>query len=203
MKMRTTKPTSPPNTDDSSFFNRTAALGGEFVEELIPRSRIPREIRELICGNEKVLFADNPSKTILYLRLILSNSLQLPLTVGGVINIFRAESLLDLAAGILALLLVALTNYWICVSWKQTFYVITTSRLIARAGFFNRRIKVAPIRNVQEISVNTGWIDRWLHLNTVHFATAANTFLRIAGGVGVTFKSVQSRTVMRAFQTAS
>lgn len=190
------------NAEQPSFVERTAALPGEVAEELIPRARMPREIRELIAANETVLFADNPSRTVLVLRLILCNLISFPLVVAGVMVMFGIGADRNVLAGVLVLLGAFVSNYAICVAWKHTFYTITNMRLMARSGYFNRRIKIAPVGNIQEISINTGLIDRWLHLNTVHFATSASSFLRITGGTGVTFKSVQSRVVLRAFEQA-
>ena len=166
---------------EPTFGERSRSLGTELKEELWQRSGMPRDIEELLTRSETVLFSGNPAKTSLYLRMIgaaISGLVVgLPLFIVG------------------ALLTVPLFLYLAYVEWKNQFYVITTQRVITRSGWFNRRLTLAPINNIQSVSVNTGLIDRWLSLNTVHFFTAASLGFFSA----MTFKSVDSSIVLRAF----
>ena len=44
----------------------------------------------------------------------------------------------------------------------------------SRSWVFIRGIKIVWVKKVQEISINSGGNDRWLNLNTIHFAESGN-----------------------------
>jgi hypothetical protein len=86
--------------------------------------------------------------------------------------------------------------------------VITRDKIVVRSGIFNRAIKIAWVKNIQEISINSGVLDRWLNLNTIHFSTASSGL----GGVllgwipgsslgGIHFRHVELKKVLRALKT--
>ncbi len=168
---------------EPSFGERSRSLGTELKEELWQKAGMPHDVEELISSSETVLYSGNPAKASLYLRMF-------------------GAGLSGLAAGLPlflvgALLTVPLALYLAYIEWKHQFYVITTRRVITRSGWFNRRISLAPTHNIQSVSVNTGFIDRWLNLNTVHFFTAASQGFFSAATM--TFKNVDSAVVLRAF----
>jgi membrane protein YdbS with pleckstrin-like domain len=168
---------------EPTFGERSRSLGTELKEELWQRSGIPRDLEELISRSETVLYSGNPAKASLYLRMI----------QGAFAGLVVGLPLYFVGAA----LTVPLALYLVYIEWKHQFYVITTRRVMTRSGWFNRRISLAPTINIQSVSVNTGLIDRWLWLNTVHFFTAASQgFLSAAT---MTFKNVDSAVVLRAF----
>ncbi len=182
-----------------SFSERSRQFGGEILADLLPRSVLPKELKELIGPREKLLYAERPSKTVLYVRIALAS-------IFGVLQNFAILLASEIPMfGKLILLLftnaifVAFPAYCVYLDWANRYYVITNHRLFVRWGVFNRRIQVAPIRNIQMMSINTGIIDRWLHLNTVHFHTAANSSIFQRDGASLYFRWIDSAKALRAF----
>jgi membrane protein YdbS with pleckstrin-like domain/DNA-directed RNA polymerase subunit RPC12/RpoP len=171
---------------EPSFGERSRSLGSELKEELWQKSGMPRDIEELISASETVLYSGNPARSALILKLI-----------GAFLSGLAAGLPLRLYGAIFT---VPLALYLAYIDWKHQFYVITTRRVITRSGWFNRRISLAPTHNIQSVSVNTGFIDRWLKLNTVHFFTAAS--LGFLSPATMKFKNVDSSVVLRAFGTS-
>ncbi|MDC0273651.1 PH domain-containing protein [Planctomycetaceae bacterium] len=187
------------STEHESDWNHVDDAGSirrDLVEELVPTIGMPREIKELIPQDERIYFADHPAKMVLYLRWGVLFFFWLIAQVLTVMNGINGIS-------IAPLFVTAIIAYAIYASWVTTYYVITSKLVIYRGGWFNRKIKFASLPNIQEISVNTGLIDRWLNLNTVLFSTAASSALLIFGMTGIRYGSVDSRIVLRAFQNAS
>ena len=94
-------------------------------------------------------------------------------------------------------------------SWKNTFCVIARDKIVVRAGIFNRAIKIVWVKNIREISINSGVVDRWLNLNTIHFSTASSgiggvLFGWIPGSTlgGIFFRHVEIIKVLRALKSA-
>jgi len=178
-------------------------IGRELIEEIAPRVGMPREIKELITEDEEILFADHPSKVVLIVRCAIVAFVFL---VPAFPVLFLGDNSIVMLGG--GLLLACLWLYLIYGSWVNTFYVITGKRGISRDGWFNRSIKIIPLHNIQEISINTGLIDRWFNLNTILFASAASSSiplplpLPMVGQTGIQFRSVNSRTALKALQRA-
>ena len=92
--------------------------------------------------------------------------------------------------------------YLTYIAWKTQFFCITNRQVMVRTGWLNHNISVAPVHNIQMVNINSGWIDRWLSLNTICFETAA------ASGIGplrsgvLAFVNVPSDYAMRAFSVA-
>jgi membrane protein YdbS with pleckstrin-like domain len=133
-----------------------------------------------------------------------------------VVMIFQVYYLLAVSFSIsllfgLFLQLIALTIPFLLLqlAWKNTFYVIARDKIVVRAGIFNRAIKIVWVKNVQEISINSGVVDRWLNLNTIHFSTASSgiggmLFGWIPGSTlgGIFFRHVELSKVLRALKSA-
>lgn len=195
--------TDEPAGDEQDWATEDAenSFGRDLVEELIPRTGMPREIQELIPEDEEIYFADHPATVVLFIRVAFS-------IVAWFLAYLSYKGVADFVTSSLVIryvIPIGILLFWLYLlfgSWVNTFYVITSKRVIFRGGWFNRRIKIIPVRNVQEISVNTGLIDRWLNLNTVLFSSAASSALNIFGKTGISFRSVNSRQVLRALQRA-
>jgi membrane protein YdbS with pleckstrin-like domain/DNA-directed RNA polymerase subunit RPC12/RpoP len=166
-----------------TFTVKSRSLPSELKEELWQKSGMPRDIEELISPTETVLFSGNPAKMVLYFKM--AGALLTGLLTGLPIYLVGA------------VITVPLFMYMAYIEWKNQFYVITSQRVITRCGWFNRKISLAPAINIQSVSINTGVIDRWLGLNTVHFLTAASSGFFSAGSMS--FKNVDSGSVLRAF----
>ncbi|WP_437194567.1 PH domain-containing protein [Planctomicrobium sp. SH527] len=182
-----------------SFSERSRQIGGEVLADLLPRSVLPKELKELIGPREKLLYADRPSETVLYLRIALASIIGILQNIGILLS-----SEIPIFVELILLLftnafLVALPAYCVYLDWANRYYVITNHRLFVRWGVFNRRIQIAPIRNIQMMSINTGIIDRWLNLNTVHFHTAANSHILSREGTSLYFRWIDSSKALRAF----
>ena len=185
-----------PDTSPS-FAERTRALGSDLKEELVPVSGIPRDVRQLIHPDEPVLFAGNPSQTVLFFKLAVTGLIALLLFVGGLIQAGFSLHLLFIGSTV-----VGTVAYLIYIGWKTKFFVITSHRVITRTGWFNRSITFAAVSNIQMVAINTGFIDRWLGLNTIVFSTAATSgFGRFQTGVLV-FANVHVEPILRAYGIA-
>ena len=160
-----------PTYDEPAYGGLPAAGTGDAVH----RGGIPADVRELLHPRESVIFAQNPSRSVLMLRMIVPGVIvalpTLALFVGALFNgeVMAAGVFLCMGLPVLALFLAV-----IYFEWKNKFYVITDQRTIVRQGIFNRAIKIVPNLNIQTISINTGIIDRWLHLNSVQIETSSS-----------------------------
>jgi membrane protein YdbS with pleckstrin-like domain len=155
---------------------------------------IPQDLLELLNENEEILFSSNPVPLALYVNL----------GTTGLIGIVSslAVSIQTGLLGFLLFLTFAFVGYCRFLSWKNTVYVITASRIFARTGVFSRSIAVLPTRNVQAVNINTGTIDRWLGLNKVVFLTGASSLVSYLGMNGtVCFRHVDCKAVMVAFES--
>ena len=156
------------NPSDKLFQEEGAGAGAESAPVL------PERLKNILHESEEVLYMSNPSKNSLILSMILTGVLW------ALIGFFIV--MMGIAAGAPALLLLPLTFAMpLAISlvvayftWKNRFYIITDSRTIVSEGVFNIATRIVMNKNIQFISINTGMIDRWLHLNSVELATAAN-----------------------------
>ena len=185
-----------------SFRGRTANLASELKEELIPRSSVPSSVAKLVSDDEHFLYADNPSQTSLILRLAINGILGLvanPLFYA----VFGANSfLVQIVFGVLGILTMLISLYITYIAWKTRFYAITSRRIIVRTGWFNHIIAMAPVHNVQMVTIDTGFIDGWLGLNSICFETAASSgFGQFRSGV-LNFRNIHSEEVMKAYSHA-
>ena len=89
---------------------------------------------------------------------------------GGIAIAFEGEVGVSLMfmffAGILCIPLL-----WIYLDWRNQYYVITKDRTFAANGVLNVNIKFDSNQDVKNVSINTGFIDRWLDLNSVRITT--------------------------------
>jgi len=157
-------------------------------------SEIPQELLELLNDAEEVLFNSRSEPLVLYASLAITGM------IGAVLStvVFMQAGL----PGILLFIGFLFAGFCKYLSWKNTVYVITTSRIFARTGIFSRSIDVVPIRNVQAVKINTGTIDRWLGLNKVVFLTGASFPVPFLGMIGtVCFRHVDCKEVMKAFES--
>jgi hypothetical protein len=153
------------NVEEESSYHSgaTTQLSAQQIRSIASQVDLPEKVRELIHEDEQINFASRPSKNALIISMIVYG-------VGfGVISF-----------GIL-IPFALLFSY---LSWKNTYYVITDGRTIVMRGIFNVATKIILNKNIQLISINTGMIDRWLGLNSIELATAAQ-----GGGTGGIFGS--------------
>lgn len=145
-----------PNSQRSHGLRRQEAKAVPVSE---PNIRdIPSKIQELLHESEQILYASRPSQ----------NALTIGMIVNGIIYGIIGLSLY--VVGIIVVLPIALlVTYY---SWKNKYYIITDSRTIVSQGIFNVATKIINNKNIQIISINTGIIDRWLHLNSIQLSTA-------------------------------
>ncbi|MFP6768740.1 MAG: PH domain-containing protein [Planctomycetaceae bacterium] len=163
-------PAVSPLESSASTFRPSGPSRGEAP---VHQGMMPDDVAELLHSREVVLFAQNPSRSALILRLILTGiSLGIPLLPFLVVAARDGQALSACLAmtGLLGMGVMLLAVY---LSWKNSFYVITDQRTVVRRGIFNRAIKIVLNANIQTMSINTGIIDRWLNLNSVQLETAA------------------------------
>lgn len=197
---------------ETPFATRTKGFAKEVMEAVRPNlGEIPTDISEVLDPRE-IIFASNPSKTVKVLTMVLLLIATFPIMVVMLVQLYfllTGRSSIEMLAIIsIELIGVILPFYILNLSWKNTFYVITRDKIVIRAGIFNRAIKIAWVRNIQEISINSGVIDRWLNLNTIHFATASSGiggFLLgwLPGSTlgGIYFRHVELKKVLRALKS--
>jgi putative membrane protein len=77
-------------------------------------------------------------------------------------------------AGLGVLLIVLLVRQ---LAWRRYAYVLDGDRLLVRSGWWRRRIKILPIRNIQSVDYVQMFIDRW-------FGTAGLIIGVAGGGIG-------------------
>jgi membrane protein YdbS with pleckstrin-like domain len=197
---------------ETAFSMRTERLAKEVVEAVRPRlGEIPSDIAEVL-DEKDIIYANNPSGTAKVLMRVSLLIIACPFLVFILVQLFflvtGSFSIGLLMIIFLELIGLAIPFLLLHLSWKNTFYVITRDKIVVRSGIFNRAIKIAWIRNIQEISINSGVLDRWLNLNTIHFATASSGL----GGVllgwipgsslgGIHFRHVELKKVLRALKT--
>jgi membrane protein YdbS with pleckstrin-like domain len=198
---------------ETPFSVRSKGFATEVAEAIRPNiGVIPIDISEILDPKE-ILFASHPSNTAKNLTRFVMLLAMCPFLV---IMIFQVYYLLTWSFSISLLLgilieLIALTIPFLLLhlSWKNTFYVIARDKIVVRAGIFNRAIKIIWVKNIQEISINSGVVDRWLNLNTIHFSTASSgiggiLFGWIPGSTlgGIFFRHVELNKVLRALKSA-
>jgi membrane protein YdbS with pleckstrin-like domain len=181
----------------------------EFTEEIVaaikPRGiGIPPDIREVL-DVEDVIFANHPSASAKWLNLVWLGLWMSPVFVGWLVALVLAifsGSMVGILLVTLGLFFALVPFYALHLYWQNTFYILTRDKIVVRGGVFNRTIKIAWIKNIQEISINSGVVDRWLNLNTIHFATASNSGW-IAGWIvgGILFRYVELKQVLRALKS--
>jgi putative membrane protein len=73
-------------------------------------------------------------------------------------------------------------------AWRRYAYAFDGDRLLVRSGWWQRRLKILPIRNVQSVDYLQSFIDRWLG--------TANLSIGVAGGglAGHGIKALPSET---------
>lgn len=198
---------------ETPFSVRSKGLAKEVAEAIRPNiGEIPVDISEILDTKE-ILYASHPSNTAKNLTRFMILVAMCPLLV---IMIFQLYFLLtgsfsiSLLFGILIEMIALVIPFLLLhLSWKNTFYVIARDKIVVRAGIFNRAIKIVWIKNIQEISINSGVVDRWLNLNTIHFSTASSgigglLFGWIPGSTlgGIFFRHVELSKVLRALKSA-
>ncbi len=148
---------------------------------------LPSKIRDMLWNNEVLIYASRPEKNALIIKMI----------IGGILSLFSVYLIP------IVLPIVLLITYF---SWKNQYYLVTADRTIISKGIFNVGIKAIFNRHIIMISVNTGTIDRWLGLNSIQLATAAQGG---AGGVMANFglskgcvelKYVKVREVVKCYE---
>ncbi len=198
--------------NETAFSMRTKGLAKEVVEAVHPKIReIPSDIAEVLDPND-IVYASNPSgtaKVLIRIVLLISLSPLLFLILYQTYSLLSGNSSIEMLPIIfLEWIGLVLPFVLLHLSWKNTFYVITRDKIVVRAGIFNRAIKIAWVRNIQEISINSGVVDRWLNLNTIHFSTASSglggSLLGWLPGStlgGIYFRHVELKKVLRALKT--
>ena len=197
---------------ETPFAARTKGFAKEVIEAVRPNvGEIPTDISEVLDPRE-IIFASHPSKTVKLLTMVLLLIATFPIMVIMLVQLYfllTGRSSIEMLAIIcIELIGVVLPFYILNLSWKNTYYVITRHKIVIRAGIFNRAIKIAWVKNIQEISINSGVIDRWLNLNTIHFATASSGIGGILLGWlpgstlgGIHFRHVELNKVLRALKS--
>jgi putative membrane protein len=59
-------------------------------------------------------------------------------------------------------------------AWRRYAYAVDEDRLLVRSGWWRRRLKILPLKNVQSVDYQQNFIDRWFG--------AANILIGVAGG---------------------
>jgi membrane protein YdbS with pleckstrin-like domain len=159
-------------------------------ETLGSSKKIPEEVRELLTANEAIYYAGRPSELALKIKIFFFFIGLLPLILPLLGS--SASMITKLISVVIWFAVFAIGWYLMRTEWKNTIYVVTNKRIVARKGLFNRGIRMIPVQNIQTMSVDTGIIDRWLGFNKVAFMTSATLF------GGIVFRHVDSSDVMKA-----
>ncbi len=192
----------PYTSKPPSFRSRTSNLVREFKDELIQPDLIPQVVARLVANDEQFLFASNPSQTALVFRLILSGLASL-IANPILFSIPALESsTARITAAVVGLLWILTVLYITYVAWRTSFFAITSRRIIVRTGWFNHIISMAPVHNIQMVTINTGFVDRWLGLNSVCFETAAASGFGVLRTGVLMFMNIHSDEVMTAYSQA-
>lgn len=190
---------------ETTIAQRTQDFTQDIVSAIKPKSAwIPLDIREVLDVDD-VVFANHPSNTAKWLNVLRLGLLMIPLFVVMVIALVFAVSrgrIEIILAAFLGLVFAMIPFYAVHLYWRNTFFVLTRDKIVVRSGIFNRTIKIAWLANIQEISINSGVIDRWLNLNTIHFSTASSSGW-VAGWLagGIWFRYVELKPVLRALKS--
>jgi membrane protein YdbS with pleckstrin-like domain len=138
---------------------------------------LPEKIRSFIHDNEDVLYASRPSKNALVISIVVCILVYALPAILFALFMMQFASWLGIPRFPIALVALiigfGIPIYVTYLSWKNTYYVITSGRTIVMKGIFNIATKIILNDNIQLISINTGIIDRWLDLNTIELSTAA------------------------------
>ncbi len=178
---------------------------GDLRDEIVPRSRIPGSISDIFAPEEHFLLATNPSRTSLIasqimLSLFLVGVSIVPIT--GLLFLGESGVLTKAFAALLWVGMILLAVYLKYVWWKSQFYGITTAHVIRRTGLFNHKVLIAPLSNVQMVSIDTGITDRWLKLSTIEFTTAASSGFGAFRAGAIKFSHVDIEEVMMVYSKA-
>jgi putative membrane protein len=76
--------------------------------------------------------------------------------------------------GIAGLILLAGIMATRILAWRRYAYAVDEDRLLVRSGWWRRRLKILPLKNVQSVDYQQNFIDRWFR--------AANILIGVAGG---------------------
>lgn len=109
----------------------------------------------------------------------------LPGSVGGDISA-RFDTMVIVSTLILLALLGIIALRWL--AWRRYAYAFDGERLLVRSGWWQRRLKILPMRNIQSVDYLQSFVDRW-------FGTA-NLVFGVAGGgpTGHGIKALPSET---------
>ena len=88
--------------------------------------------------------------------------------------IAAANAVFEPVIGIVGIILLAGVLAVRALAWRRYAYAIDGDRLLVRSGWWRRRLKILPLRNIQSVDYLQIFIDRW-------FGTA-NLVIGVAGG---------------------
>ncbi len=132
---------------------------------------LPLKINPYIAKDEDILFFSRMSSIVLVFNMIWITVVLLPV----VWDFYRADKIFGIIMFLGYLIALAIAYY----QYKNTFYILTSCKVVACAGVFNYGIKMMPINKIETISINTGIIDRVLGTNNIVLANGAG------GGLGI------------------
>ena len=106
------------------------------------------------------------------------------LIAAGLMLFFPVQGLLA-GAGLLAII----ATRWL--AWRRYAFALDGDRLLVRSGWWRRRLKILPTRNIQSIDYLQAFVDRWFGV--------ANLTIGVAGGglTGHAIKALPAKTARR------
>lgn len=80
------------------------------------------------------------------------------------------------SVGLVALLLLPIGIRWL--AWRRYGYALEGDRLLVRSGWWRRRLRILPVRNIQSVDYTQSFVARWFGM--------ASLAIGVAGGGGAT-----------------
>lgn len=93
----------------------------------------------------------------------------LPNPVSGEID-GRFNTMVIVSGLILFALLATIALRWL--AWRRYAYAFDGERLLVRSGWWQRRLKILPMRNIQSVDYLQSFIDRWFGIANLAFGVA-------------------------------
>jgi len=123
-----------------------------------PRAYLPSVVTGLLRDDEEIIYWGRPSWLVLAARLAVVLGIYLWLSV-PLIRVLPTR-LASVLACVLLLVLAAAVGAGLYLVWKNTVYVLTSHRVLSRAGVLTLRTVSFPLVKVEGLSLRRGLMQR-------------------------------------------
>lgn len=148
--------------------------------------QIIRNFDEVLERDEKIIKGFKPSRIKVFLsRILLTGIPCLLIAMLGLITFLipdpevpcTASLIIMIIALVLACVIFAISVWFICLYFKNTYYVYTNKRVIVKTGIFAVNFKSIELNNITSIDVNVSLFDKLLrkHTGTIKFCGKPNS----------------------------